>query len=914
MHWPSVRGRARADAGPLLLVAAVVTAVTLLAGAAPPLLRATADDAVRDAVRSAGQDAEIVSQSHWSYDDVEGGRGRVPTIADDVDYLRERAGDALDPGLRAALRPPVAVVTGPSLDVTDGSLLRTFRFMYLADDRGPHSATRVTWIAGVPPRSSAPASDPDFVLRPNSPPWPVQVGLSEADAAALKLGPGDRIPLKDKFRRVRDVRISGIFRATDSSDPTWRLAPGLLNPASSADGVGITRLGGLLSPESLPDARLAVDSGDLDRGIHFEPDADRIDADSARRIAATLVTLKAISAAATDQDETLQWQTQLDKVLSDVQTRVNAATAQASVLLVSVLAGTVLVLMLAAALLARRRAVALTAARQRGAGLTDLAVELLIESAAVALTAAALGLVLARLVAPGVSWGWAIPVVVAAAAAGPAYGVTLAARATRDKRQPANRSARRHLHRTALLRRAALEFAVVVAAAGAMVALHQRGILESVSEPAGALDAWKSQGDTAVLGASAPALGVLVGALVLVRLLPPALRLALRRALRSRHPMRVFGTAQAAATGARILPLLALVVCAALATFALTVGTTADRGLADAAWRTVGADARVDAGPSSGVDVPALARRIAAAPGVRQAVTAQVIEGARVTNGTGLLTPRFVIVDSGAYRRLLSTTPLPDTPALAGLAGRAAGDVPVLVRSADGSMRPGTRLALPREDMPAVPLTAVGEAPAIGDTGDTIVVDAAALTAAGIPVVPDTIWVTGPGAARAVSGIAAVDTVSRTDVLRERRTAPLTAGLLRLAWLTAAVLIALGLLSLALAAAASAPQRWQTLGRLRTLGLRLRDGRWVAAGELLPPVAVAAVAGPPLGVLLAVLTVNSLDLRLLVGWDGDPALAVPWWQAGVAAVVLLAAVAAVVAAETALRRRSGLNELLRVGG
>jgi putative ABC transport system permease protein len=47
IHWPSVRGRARADAGPLLLAAAVVTVVTLLASATPPLLRATADDAVR---------------------------------------------------------------------------------------------------------------------------------------------------------------------------------------------------------------------------------------------------------------------------------------------------------------------------------------------------------------------------------------------------------------------------------------------------------------------------------------------------------------------------------------------------------------------------------------------------------------------------------------------------------------------------------------------------------------------------------------------------------------------------------------------------------------------------------------------------------------------------------------------------
>lgn len=38
-HWPSIRGRGRTDAGPLLLTAAVIATVALLAGAAPALDR-----------------------------------------------------------------------------------------------------------------------------------------------------------------------------------------------------------------------------------------------------------------------------------------------------------------------------------------------------------------------------------------------------------------------------------------------------------------------------------------------------------------------------------------------------------------------------------------------------------------------------------------------------------------------------------------------------------------------------------------------------------------------------------------------------------------------------------------------------------------------------------------------------------
>ena len=911
LHWPSVRGRARADAGLLALVAVVVAIISMLAGATPALLRSTTDAAIRDAVRDAGDDAQVIAHSHWEYDDALGGRSRAPKLADDVDAFRKRADSSLDPDLGDVLNTSIATASGPSLDITDGSLLRTFQFTYLADERGPFSASRVTWVAGGPPRASA----AEAVVPRSGPPWPVQVGLSEADAAALKLKPGDRIPLKDQFLRVKLVTISGVFRATDPADPAWRLAPWLLRPSPGLDGVGTTRLGGLLSPESLPDARLAVDQEEMDRAVYFEPDPAALSSATAGDITALLVKLQATSSAFTAGDASLQWQTQLDNVLRTVQMRVNAATAQASVLLAGVLTGTVLVLLLAAALLARRRAPALIGARQRGAGLPGLAAELLIESAAVALVSAAAGLAAARVVTPGIAWWWAVPVVVAAALAGPAYGVVVAARATRDRRVPANRTARRRIHRAALLRRATLEGAVLVAAALAVIALRQRGILPASAGPtSGALDPFTGQESTSALAASAPSLGVIAGALVLLRLLPPALRLVLRRALRSDRPLVVFGTAQAAAGASRTLPVLVMTAAAALATFALSLGATADRGLEDASWRTVGADVRADTVPAAGVGLVALARKVAAAPGVEHVATGQITEGARIANQSKLVTARLVVLDAAAYRRVLGDTPLPDVPALGDLTAVGTGGVPALVRSADGSLRPGMALQFPRKEATPIALTAVGAAPVLGDSGDAMYVDAAALTAAGVPVEPNTLWVSGPGAAKALDGVQGISVTLRAEVAGDRRAAPVTAGLFALTWVSAIMLGALGLLGFALGAAAGAPQRWATMGRLRTLGLRLRDTRTVAAGELLPPVLMAAVGGPLLGVLLAHLTTGSLALRLLVGWDSDPPLTVPWWTLLALAVVFLAAVPVAGAAEASLRRRQGLGELLRVGG
>ncbi|MEU1589105.1 ABC transporter permease [Micromonospora sp. NPDC005710] len=907
LHWPSIGGRGRSDAGPLLLTAAVIAAVALLAGATPALLRAAADSTVQDAARSADQDADVLVRADWERDDgPTGGRVRMPRLADEVDEFLARATHALGPDLDAALLPPVAVVDSPILNLTDGNAPRTFQFTYLAGDRG---SPDVAWVAGSAP---GPTVSGEYVeVSYGGPPWPVQVGLSEADAAALDLGPGDRIPVKDGQGRNRDIRISGIYRPTDSADPAWRLVPALLRPVPGADGVGITRYAGLLSRESLPDARLAVDEDQLRRTVHFSPDPDALTWGTSAALANQVVTLKATSGASSDRDESLKWQSQLDRTLRDARNRSSAAFAQAAALLVGVLTATVLVLLLAADLLVRRRTQVLAAARQRGAALPDIATELLIESTVVSVSAAAVGLALARVATAGVSWTWAVPVVLAGAVAGPAFGTLAAARASRNRRQPANPAARRWMRATGHLRRASVEAAVLIAAVAAVVTLHQRGLLRVAADG----DTGELTGDL-ILPVSAVALGAIVGALVLLRLVPLGARLALRRALRSRRPLAVFGAAQATTTAGRALPLLVLVSTTALASFALILGSTVTRGVADGTWSTVGADARLDVGTDATAATPALAERITAAPGVRQVVVAQVTDSARVFSESTLLTPRLVIVDSAAFQRLLATTPLPDAPALARLTARGAGngDVPALVRSSDGALRTGSRLQLPRNDAPAIQLVAVGTAPAVGGATDVVIVDATALADAGLPVVPNTVWVTGPGAARAVSnsGVAA-DVVLRADVLRAQRVAPLTAGLLRLAWTAAAVLLALGLLGLVLAAAAGASERWRTLTRLRTLGLRPRDARWVAAGELLPPVVVTAVCGPLLGALLARLTLGPLDLRLLTGQATDPAAVLPWWLLGLVSVALLAVVATVVPVESALRRRDRLGEVLRAG-
>jgi putative ABC transport system permease protein len=892
IHWPSVRGRARADLGPLLLVAAVVLVISLIAAAVPPLMTSTADAAAQDAVRKAVSDSAVQAQALFEYDDSEDGRTRNAALAADVDAFREQAEDQLDPSLRAKLQPPVTTVTATTLAVTDGSAQRHFQIDYVQNDRG---GPAVTWVAGHAPRATAKGNVDVPVTAPK---WEVQVGLSEPEAAALKLKPGAHVPVEDDLHNRYNVLVSGVYRAVDPNDPAWLLVPWLLRPAADLDGLGTTRFGGLMTADSLPDGRLAMLQDQMQRAVWFSADPDKLTWQSAQQLAATAAALKATSASSGAHDTSIKWDTLLDSVLRHVRDQVDAATAQASVLLIAVLTGGALVLLLAADLLTRRRSTALTGARQRGAGLPTLATELLIEAAAVTLPAAAAGLLLALVLTGGASVAWAAPVILCGLVAGPAFGTLAAARATRDRRTPANRAARRWAQRTAQLRRAALDVAVLALTVGAIVALRQRGI--------------QAGSDTA-LPASAPTLGVVTGALVLLRLLPAGTGIALRQSLRSRRALAVFGTARAAATATRVLPLLVLTTTVALAAFAVTLDRTTSRGMEQGAWQTVGAEARLDLppDPTDNNSTAKVAARIAALPGVTQAVAADVSDGVRVIADSNAVVPTLVVVDSAAFGRLLASTPLPDAPQLS-LLKPGAKPIPVLVHSSDGSLRPGMTLQLDQKENAApVQLQAVGTAPLVDNTPDVIIADAAA----GLPFIPNTVWVTGPGSAAAVHAAAnGGHAVIRSDVLHDRRSAPLNAGLVALDWAVFGTLLALGLLGFALAAAASAPERWETLARLRTLGLRTRDTRRVAAAELLPPILVAAIGGPLLALLLVRLTFGPLALRTLTGETADPVPLIPWWLLGLVALALLGTLFAVVAAEAAVRRRRRLSDVLRVGG
>ncbi|GAA3594632.1 hypothetical protein GCM10022223_07150 [Kineosporia mesophila] len=556
LHRPSMRGRARADRGPLLLTALVVFVAVLITAAVPPLIDRRADRAVAEAVSAAGDAAGMTAQVPFDAETPGYPRVRRPNSATVADGYAGSAQQLLNPTLRSVFGPPVVSVSSSDLELRTGGLPgRTLRLVYVGE---PAS---LTWTDGSPP-----AQDPSRGEERAGPaPWPVSVGLSEAASEVLGLSTGDRVRTEDREGGRVELRISGIYRAQNPSDQVWKVQPQLLEPAVFTDTRGITTsfTSVLLSADSLPDGRLATAPTDMDVTIEFRPTAGSISRDNAPVVIDSLVELGAGSGVAQDEGPAIDFNTRLSGVLERILDQIAVATALAIVLLGAVLVAVGLALALTADLLTRRRGGVLTGLRRRGASLPGLWAELAVESVLVTLLAGGAAALVVRLLIDELSLAWSLPVLFVAVVGPPTVAVLAAARATNHRAAPANRSARRTLAVTRQLRRITTEVAVLLAAVGAYTALSQRGIATNNGAAA------------SLLPALAPSLVAVSGGILLLRILPPALTGFLRPAGRLRGSLPLLAASRAGATAGRVLPLVLIVTSCALAVFALSVRATA---------------------------------------------------------------------------------------------------------------------------------------------------------------------------------------------------------------------------------------------------------------------------------------------------------------------------------------------------
>ncbi|WBB90807.1 FtsX-like permease family protein [Verrucosispora sp. WMMC514] len=470
---------------------------------------------------------------------------------------------------------------------------------------------------------------------------PVQTAIGAAAATTLRVGVGDRVPITDGLTgRVTEVVVTGVFSPVDPDAAYWRLAPetstGSLSQAATYGPMTVSR-------DDFATHFLANASA----GWLVEPDLAGIGPAALDRLADAAARITTSSAA----DAGLGDSAVVSGDLVDLVRRLRQATLVGRsalvtpMLLVVVLGGYALLLVAILLTEHRRGETALLrargAARWQVAGLTAREATLVVLPAVVLappLVVELLGLAdrLPGLAAVSLRPDGADPAVwlVAAIAAAGCAAAMIGPSLRRGDSYVADLASRSRPSRRGVVQRAGLDVLLVGLA---LLSWYQ---LSRYSSPLSRSRGGELGVDP--LLAAAPTLGVLAGAVLALRLLPPLVRLTERWVDRRPWTAVLLGTWQA---GRRphAGPVLLLALAVAVGTLAWSLAGTAQRSLDDQAAHRVGADLRLT--ETTGAAPDGRADQLADLPGTR-AVLPAWREPVRL--GAGAEPATMVAVDAGA--------------------------------------------------------------------------------------------------------------------------------------------------------------------------------------------------------------------------------------------------------------------------
>ncbi|RAO27481.1 hypothetical protein ONO23_05176 [Micromonospora noduli] len=444
---------------------------------------------------------------------------------------------------------------------------------------------------------------------------PVQVSLPERVAGALGLTVGERVPVRDRATERRgELVLAGTWRPRDPSDAYWLLAPGV--------GAGSASSGTSYGPFTLDPADFAATfPGSVSVSWLAQPDLGAVDTADLPAVRKALTEAVSAVPEAAQLGSSGQTVTKMPQLLdrigrADLVGRSSLATP---LLLILVLAGYALVLV--AALLHEDRRPQTALLRARGAARRQLAGLAAREATLVVAPAAVLGPLIAgealRYIRPGgsgdLSTAGGNTTLVWAAAAATAAGclVAMVLPALRGAgTYVADMAARSRPNRAASVQRASVDLVLVALAVLAWVQLRRYASPLAGSGGQLGLDP---------LLVAAPTLGVLAGAVLALRVLPPLTRFAERFVDRRPWTATMFGMWQA---GRRphAGPVLLLALAVGGSTLAWSLISTGERSQVEQAGHTVGADLRVT--ERTGGAPPTRAGELAALPSVDRVLPA----------------------------------------------------------------------------------------------------------------------------------------------------------------------------------------------------------------------------------------------------------------------------------------------------
>jgi putative ABC transport system permease protein len=869
------RARLRTAPWTAVAFAALVLVTAFTAAVLPRASTGYQDAALRDALRQAALDGRMISAEttgdlDFAAVDAAGGVASDPRALQDAqhDLVAPETVDAAAKAFRAALHAPLStdsrhqvygVATGKQVDVPDKGLPRPT----------PTENPKVSLLAQQDLRDHARLAEGHWpsarVRHTGQGNLLVETVLTRRAAHTMHLATGDTFHVAQSLPGLHvTVRVAGVVMPEHRDAVYWKAEENLAEPTL------VNKPTPLGEPQyhwefcALLDRQAASALWQVDGGVRVfwhEPLAlGSLAADDVPAMHRALASLVSGPDGVKASQAMGYGDLAVDETPSGVLDDYSATMASVRPLLLVAALGlctaAAAVLVLWGMLAAERRREELALLRARGGSRTDLAVRLLAENALVAVPAALCGGALAWLATPG--GPLLVPALWWAAACALAVLVlpVRAAVAHRDRR--AGLRGRSRTSRPGL-RRLIVEGTVLALVAAAVVTLRRRGV--------------SAGGEADPLAAAVPVLLALGAAVLLLRLYPLPLRLLARPAARRSGSAAFLGltlSSRARLAASAGLPLVAVLVALTVTGFGATVLSSVSTGRAEAATRTVGADARVE----SADPLPhALRDQLAAAPGVTDSTALRTHESGAVVN---VLDPVLVaVVDAPSYARLAGRTGLGAFSAGELAEPDAHGAVPALVSpSVARQMGAGADVEAPGIRFRITPAVVRDATPAASGS-DFVVVARSALQAArpdaGAIVRPDTVLLTGAH----LDGRALRSTVEhaddagsvalRAEVLATYSASKTQSGAVDLYRASAALAAGYAALAVLLSLLQRGPERRALLRRLTTLGMTRRARRAVLLLEALPLYLLIAVAGVATGLASVPLFGTGIDLAGLAG-------------------------------------------------
>ncbi|MFI5671629.1 FtsX-like permease family protein [Streptomyces sp. NPDC051704] len=894
---PWVRTRLRTAPSSALLAAALAFVAVLLAASLPRAVDRGADQALRSFLHDRGPVAtSLLATSTARYGDQS--TENLDSVRNAL-LARTGAGFAIAPsgvvhGTQASKQRDLA---NPGLPSPDGVPPR-MDLLYLRD-----AAAHTELVEGRWPSGGAPDA-------------PVPIALSRQAAQTLGVRVGTVLESFPSNSEPMSAEIVGLYRATDEDDVFWAGLP-CLTRACQANTPSVPpqrywQTAALVGPDRLD--RLALWGGGAEDFWRLPVDTGRLRADLlpdvAREIASYVGGPTASALRGSTRRSDLRITSRLPELFKQAEARQQAVAPLAAIGPAGVAGVAAVVFCLAAALTGDRRESELRLLLARGGSPRGIVGRLLGEGAVTVLPAAALATALAL---------WLLPTPRGTASLLAAAAVTLLALLAFPVRAAVLLSARRR--GPAPRRRLVAELLAVAATAAAVFEVRSRGVA-----PAG-------EGLDPLLVA-APLLLALCGGLALARLQPVLVGVLARAAGRRPGLIGFLGLARAArGTGGRarpsVLPLIALLLAVTTGGFGATVLDAVDTGRLRVARLAVGGDVQISA-PYGSTLPPAMTEAAAALPGVRTSVGVWTDDKAFVFGTVqGSTQVTVVVADPVAYAELAGTIGRGRfDPALLAKDPGAGAPLPALFSSDLAKLAEAGTYRLSFGDGGELQIGSVGVVegtPVRPGTGGAVVVLPAGPTTARLPKTghPDR-WlatgaVDGDRLREAVRATAPAETAARFTVRTSADTAaelgsdPLQQSAGRLFWASVAGAAGFALLAVLLTLVRAAPERAALLARLRTMGLRPRDGIRLILTEALPQALAATLGGALVAAAAVALLGPAMDLSALVGSTVPTGLSLTAPPLLTQALGLAFLVTVAVLAEAAISGRRQITTELRAG-